>query len=149
MDRRHFLSQVGLGSLAGYSLVVLAGDEPSATAAEGRSVEAIRKELERVAPKGERRAAPNEPHMTLVKLDCEGAEWPILLTSRRLGRIEAFCGEYHLGPLPGLYRVPGFAAYGVEVLLRCLREQGFRALVRPQGNKPFVTGLFFAARTAL
>src|SRR5262245_11121336 len=31
--------------------------------------------------------------LRLVKLDCEGAEWPILLTSRRLGRIEAFCGE--------------------------------------------------------
>jgi FkbM family methyltransferase len=31
----------------------------------------------------------------LVKLDCEGSEWPILLTSRELHRVEEICGEYH------------------------------------------------------
>jgi FkbM family methyltransferase len=84
--------------------------------------------------------------LRLVKLDCEGAEWPILLTSRRLGRIQAFCGEYHLGPLPGLFRVPGFAAFGVEALVRCLSEQGFRVETQPLAYQPFPTGLFFAGR---
>lgn len=70
MQRREFLSRVGLGSLAGYSLVVLTGDQPL-TAGEGRSADEIRQELARVAPKGERTAAPNEPHMTHVKLDCD------------------------------------------------------------------------------
>src|SRR4051794_35209267 len=35
------------------------------------------------------------PSVRLVKLDCEGSEWPILLTSTLLHRIEAICGEYH------------------------------------------------------
>ena len=71
MDRRDFLSRVGLGSLAGYSLIVVADDEP-VLAGDGRTPDEIRQELARIAPKGgERRPAPNEPHMTLVKLDCD------------------------------------------------------------------------------
>ena len=31
----------------------------------------------------------------LLKLDCEGAEWPILLTSRRLHLIDEIVGEFH------------------------------------------------------
>lgn len=34
--------------------------------------------------------------VALVKLDCEGAEWPILATSRRLADVDAVAGEYHL-----------------------------------------------------
>jgi hypothetical protein len=71
VKRREFLSRVGFGSLAGYSIVVLADEQPL-VAGEGRSVEEIRTELARIAPKGgERTAAPNEPHMTLVKLACD------------------------------------------------------------------------------
>ena len=36
------------------------------------------------------------PQVRLLKLDCEGSEWPILLTSSELGRVEAVCGEFHL-----------------------------------------------------
>src|SRR6185295_19152650 len=36
-----------------------------------------------------------EHHVRLLKLDCEGAEWPILLTSQRLGLINEICGEFH------------------------------------------------------
>jgi FkbM family methyltransferase len=31
----------------------------------------------------------------LVKLDCEGSEWPIILNSKEWGRVQAVCGEYH------------------------------------------------------
>ena len=31
----------------------------------------------------------------LMKIDCEGSEYPILLTSKMLNRIEYICGEYH------------------------------------------------------
>jgi len=31
----------------------------------------------------------------LIKLDCEGAEWPGLMTSRRLGELPELLGEYH------------------------------------------------------
>lgn len=36
-----------------------------------------------------------EQRVRLLKLDCEGAEWPILLTSRRLHLIDEICGEFH------------------------------------------------------
>src|SRR5262249_29100899 len=31
----------------------------------------------------------------LVKIDCEGSEWPILFTSRKLELVQEMCGEYH------------------------------------------------------
>jgi hypothetical protein len=33
--------------------------------------------------------------VAVVKLDCEGSEWPILLHSKELNRIGWLCGEYH------------------------------------------------------
>ncbi len=39
--------------------------------------------------------ANGRDEVRLLKLDCEGAEWPILLTSRRLHLIREICGEFH------------------------------------------------------
>jgi hypothetical protein len=39
--------------------------------------------------------APARSGIRLLKLDCEGSEWPILFTSRRLDAMEAIVGEYH------------------------------------------------------
>ena len=36
-----------------------------------------------------------ERRVRLLKLDCEGAEWPALLTSRRLHLIDEIVGEFH------------------------------------------------------
>lgn len=36
-----------------------------------------------------------EGRVLLIKLDCEGSEWPILLHSNELGRAKTICGEYH------------------------------------------------------
>jgi len=33
--------------------------------------------------------------VALVKLDCEGSEWPILMHTTEWGRVRAICGEYH------------------------------------------------------
>jgi FkbM family methyltransferase len=81
----------------------------------------------------------------LLKLDCEGAEWPILLTSRSLHRIDAVCGEYHLRALAGPYAVAGCPEFTPAVLERHLAQQGFRARTRPAPKAPHV-GLFFAER---
>jgi FkbM family methyltransferase len=81
----------------------------------------------------------------LVKLDCEGAEWPILLTSRRLDRVEALCGEYHLGPLPEAFQVAG-ETFSVELLVRTLAERGFEVRTEPLPPRPHPCGLFFAER---
>jgi FkbM family methyltransferase len=82
----------------------------------------------------------------LAKLDCEGAEWPILLTSQTLDRVDALCGEYHLGALPEAYRVGDGAAFGVERLTEALRNHGFTVEIQELEPRPFACGLFFARR---
>ncbi|MFO0843735.1 MAG: FkbM family methyltransferase [Gemmataceae bacterium] len=90
------------------------------------------------------RAAPGG-RVRLVKMDCEGAEWPILLTSRRLDRVDALCGEYHLGPLPAAFGVPG-QTFNVELLERVLTDRGFAVRTEPLPPRPYPCGLFFAGR---
>ncbi len=79
----------------------------------------------------------------LVKLDCEGSEWPILLTSRRLGLIDALCGEYHVDDFRGPLRVEGFGRYRPELLRDVLTAQGFAVELEPTR---LPVGLFFARR---
>ena len=97
----------------------------------------------------------------LVKLDCEGAEWPILLTSQRLGLIDEICGEFHEigGPhleiseeRPTQQPVFSFAnveKFTIDVLVDHLGEAGFavtwRRHRRPTGAIEGL-GLFFATR---
>ena len=82
-----------------------------------------------------------------MKLDCEGSEWPILLTSRRLHQVDALCGEYHLGDYAGPFAVNGHPQFTPAVLERFLSEQGFRVRSRPIVKNPRL-GLFFADRAA-
>lgn len=71
MKRRDFLSSVGLSGFAGYSLAVLA-EAPSQASAADRTVDEIRAEMRKIAPEaGDRQPATAEPHMTLVKLQCD------------------------------------------------------------------------------
>jgi FkbM family methyltransferase len=102
-----------------------------------------------------------ERRVRLLKLDCEGAEWPILLTSRRLHLVDEIVGEFH--ELGGSYleigedrlskahvfhsdRVAGFT---VEELVRFLDDAGFGVTysrhLRPNGVVEGY-GLFFATR---
>ena len=58
-----------------------------------------------------------------LKIDCEGAEYEILLNvgDRTLSRIRHVCLEYHEGVTP----------YSREDLARFLRDKGFRVTLRP------------------
>jgi FkbM family methyltransferase len=85
----------------------------------------------------------------LLKIDCEGAEWPILLTARTLDRIDAVCGEYHLGDYPEAFHVAGVPEFTPEVLRRRLAEQGFVVQVRPNTRSPDPIGNFLARRAPL
>jgi FkbM family methyltransferase len=112
--------------------------------------------VDRVTNHGER-------PVRLLKLDCEGAEWPILLTSQRLGLIDEICGEFHeIGgqflevgeDRPGQAPVFSFAnveKFTIDVLVDYLEEAGFtvtwRREIRPNGS-PEGRGLFFATRAA-
>jgi hypothetical protein len=66
MRRRDLLTGFGFG---GYSLIVLADQIPPAS--RGASVDQIRSEFDRIAPRGDTRHAPTEPHMALVDLDTD------------------------------------------------------------------------------
>ena len=81
----------------------------------------------------------------LLKLDCEASEWPILLTSRRLDRIDAICGEYHVVPPAGPFAVAGFEEYTPGLLERHLGAHGFRVRTVPEPRQAGL-GLFFAER---
>lgn len=102
-----------------------------------------------------------ERRVRLLKLDCEGAEWPILLTSRRLHLIDEIVGEFHElggpfleigenrpsnGPVFHSDRVAGFM---IEELVRFLGDAGFCLTydrhVRPDGALEGL-GFFFATR---
>jgi FkbM family methyltransferase len=102
-----------------------------------------------------------EKRVRLLKLDCEGAEWPILLTSRRLHLIDTICGEFH--ELGGRFleigenrrsNEPIFctgrrAKYTIDVLERFLEDASFAVTYhrhrRPNGVIEGL-GLFFARR---
>ena len=77
-----------------------------------------------------------QKRVRLLKVDCEGAEWPILLTSQRLLLIDEICGEFH--EIGGEYveinegregRDPVFnyggAPLTIEQLVKCLTDAGF------------------------
>lgn len=95
-----------------------------------------------------------------LKLDCEGSEWPILLTARRLDLVDRIIGEYHEigGPhmdrvrldqahrttIPECARVDDYAKYTAGELLAFLSGQGFRVRISPHAVGWL--GHFFAER---
>jgi FkbM family methyltransferase len=82
----------------------------------------------------------------LLKLDCEGAEWPALLTASRLEAVEEIRGEYHLGDFGDGVRSADLPAFTLERLRDRLEQAGYRVELRPDPRSPFPVGLFFARR---
>lgn len=90
------------------------------------------------------------PRVRLLKLDCEGSEFPILLTSRLLDRVELIVGEYHetttahYSRLAAYARLEGIERYGFEFLADRLAAQHFRVAAY---SVTLHSGLFTAWRT--
>jgi FkbM family methyltransferase len=84
----------------------------------------------------------------LLKLDCEGSEYPILLTSRKLHLVDEIRGEYHESdqPIPDWSRVGGCNRFDRYTLRTALEAQGFRISLHEHTANPNL-GLFFATRT--
>jgi len=61
-----------------------------------------------------------DQHIRLLKLDCEGSEFPILLTSHKLHQVQEIIGEYH-----------EWDGFTVEELLAHLAVQGFTTEHKP------------------
>ena len=88
----------------------------------------------------------------VLKIDCEGAEFPILLTSRLLDRIDRIVGEYHelRAQLSSHVRIPGYDEFSVEGLAAGLERAGFTVTWERQATAQFGDlGLFFAERRYL
>lgn len=75
----------------------------------------------------------------VLKLDVEGAEFPILLSARHLDLVELIVGEYHefdqdsMALLAPDARV-GDEPYTPDLLSRCLETAGFDVDIRPRGD---------------
>lgn len=88
----------------------------------------------------------------LLKIDCEGSEFPILLTSRKLHWIDQIIGEFHefggeYDPytiLPEGSRVDGVPRFTIRELSDALRRAGFD--VSWERHAKTNLGLFFARR---
>jgi FkbM family methyltransferase len=80
-------------------------------------------------------------HVRLLKLDCEGAEWPLLAEATQWHRVQAVCGEYHLPPL-----VPEHPLADPHRLQARLEQWGFRVRLMAAPGSTLPVGLFFAER---
>lgn len=86
-----------------------------------------------------------------LKIDCEGSEFPILMTSTLLGLVDEIGGEYHeFGgdfdeyPIPPLARIDGIDRFSIVELTRSLQAHGFE--VQSTRNPGSNIGLFRAVR---
>jgi FkbM family methyltransferase len=89
-----------------------------------------------------------------VKMDCEAAEFPILLTSRKLSLIDTIHGEFHevndgkydSTPIPSVAQIAGVERFTLEELEKCLDRAGFSVTATRSGDCGL--GKFFATRRA-
>jgi hypothetical protein len=77
-------------------------------------------------------------YVALLKLDCEGSEWPILIGLREWARVGAICGEYHLHPAD--------PTRSVEKLQKLLAEKF--SFVRIEASNEHL-GKFWASRVRM
>lgn len=76
----------------------------------------------------------------LLKLDCEGSEYPILLNSKCLHKVDRIVGEYHvidhqqMDRVVPEARVEGFQSYNGETIRELLSKQGFEVTIVPYGE---------------
>lgn len=81
-----------------------------------------------------------------LKLDCEGAEWPILWTSNGLQIVDNIVGEYHAGVIAGFgpeQSVEG-KPYSIDGMKELLERSGFEVEITPPNMDWF--GPFHAHR---
>ncbi|MFA5291368.1 MAG: FkbM family methyltransferase, partial [Candidatus Paceibacterota bacterium] len=88
----------------------------------------------------------------LLKLDCEGSEFPILFSCTRLSQVQEICGEYHeIGGeyneqenIPARAQVGNYQKYTIKELTEFLESQGFAVDSFRHPKSPL--GMFFAKR---
>lgn len=88
----------------------------------------------------------------LLKVDCEAAEFPILLTSRRLELVDHIVGEFHelsgqhdSIAIPEHSKVPGFSRFTIDELAGAPQQAGLSVTHFRHGESSL--GLFYATRS--
>lgn len=86
--------------------------------------------------------------IALLKLDCEGGEWPGLFASHLLPMVNDIVGEYHLqaGPKRPTWSDVDGARYDLDGLRELLRGHSFRLTTRPNADCPELLGNFWATQ---
>ena len=93
-------------------------------------------------------------NISLLKLDCEGSEWPILLTSEKLNLINEICGEFHEinGEYDSLdlpFSVLGWSEFTVSGLVHFLDARGFQTTFHRHSGydgRPCRVGAFWSTQ---
>jgi len=82
----------------------------------------------------------------ILKIDCEGSEFPVLLTSKKLKQVRFITGEYHLVNLPAIAQVEGYDKYSVGTLADLFTALRFQVEFLPHPAPKFsaILGNFFA-----
>lgn len=83
----------------------------------------------------------------LIKMDCEGSEFPILFTSKKLSLVDYICGEYHIIDLCN-FQMNGKSKFNEIDLFNYLNNQGFSTIIikNPYNN---LIGLFYSKKKEL
>jgi len=84
-----------------------------------------------------------QKRVRMLKIDCEGSEYQILLTSRLLHLIDSIHGEYHNCAISPVARIDGVSQFTIAELTQHLQQAGFHV---ESFAKPDNVGLFFATR---
>lgn len=82
-------------------------------------------------------------NVRLLKLDCEGSEYGILMTCSELHRVDEIVGEYHVVPV---YGDDAAHSYSPLDLVRFLEHEDFKVDRVPHPRVPDHIGWFFARR---
>ena len=83
--------------------------------------------------------------IALLKIDCEGAEYPALYTCSALDLVDRIVGECHeLDGIAKVMTVPGFQKYDMQEMADFLEEEGFDVTTQRQDNHKL--SLFWASR---
>lgn len=80
----------------------------------------------------------------LLKIDCEGSEYPILMTATKLSQVQKIVGEYHSLPT-GLGGVEADASWEPVAFFEKLKAAGFNVSNTPHKGV-FALGTFVAVR---
>jgi FkbM family methyltransferase len=89
----------------------------------------------------------------LLKIDCEGAEWPILFTAQKLQVVQEVCGEFHeyggeFDSETPPFSVAGLQRFTIEELIKFFEERAFSFTYSRRidwwDHLPTRWGMFFA-----